>query len=258
MLQKHKYITMGGQNSSKPKKTTQPKQESSPPTSKPESEPEPIMETPVRSKEVPSSPPGAQKEDNLELFFQRYKDPNNELIMAEGVERFCNDLKVAPTDFIVLAIAWKLQANKMCMFTRDQFMTGCSELNVNNLKEFKKALPGLKDEVCDKANFKKLYYFTFQFGLEQGQRTLPVEMALPLWECVFQGAASKPKHLDEWVGFLKDSGAKVISKDTWNMFYHFLETVHTDLSNYDETDAWPTLFDDFYDFKTGKNVTKTA
>eukprot|EP00800_Vazella_pourtalesii_P009509 TRINITY_DN238_c0_g1_i1.p1 TRINITY_DN238_c0_g1~~TRINITY_DN238_c0_g1_i1.p1 ORF type:complete len:280 (+),score=58.59 TRINITY_DN238_c0_g1_i1:105-944(+) len=253
-------LTMGGQNSSKPKKTIQTKQETSPPpppSLKQEPEPELNMEVPVRSKEeAPSS--GAQKEDTLETFFLTYKDPDNSTIMAGGVERFCNDLKVDPTDFIVLAIAWKFQADRMCMFTREQFMNGCSELNVKNLREFRKALPGLKAEVCEKANFKKLYYFTFQFGLEQGQRILPIEMAIPMWECVFQGAPSKPKHLDDWIGFLKDSGAKVISKDTWNMFYHFLETVKVDLSNYDETDAWPTLFDDFYDFKTGKKVTKTA
>ena len=248
---------MGGQTGSKPKKTTPPKQENPSPSPKPV--PERNMEEPVVSKEVHPSSSGAQKEDTLETFFLTYMNPETNHIMADGIERFCKDLKVEPTDFIVLAIAWKFGADKMCKFTRDQFMTGCSELKVKNLKEFRKALPGLKEEVSEKANFKKLYCFTFQFGLEQeGQRTLPVEMAIPLWDCVFQGAPSKPEHLDDWIGFLKDSGAKVISKDTWHMFYHFLETVQVDLSNYDETDAWPTLFDDFYDFKTGKKVTKTA
>ena len=106
-------LTMGGQNSSKPKKTIQTKQETSPPpppSLKQEPEPELNMEVPVRSKEeAPSS--GAQKEDTLETFFLTYKDPDNSTIMAGGVERFCNDLKVDPTDFIVLAIAWKFQAD---------------------------------------------------------------------------------------------------------------------------------------------------
>ena len=214
------------------------------------------METTVKSKS-PVQSPKSSPEEELEHFFQTYKDSVSDQIMAGGVEKFCNDLKVEPTDFIVLAIAWKFNADQMCLFTREQFMNGCTAMNAFNIKDLKKALPNLKSQVAEKPTFKKLYYFTFQFGLELGQRVLPLEMAVPLWHCVFLGAPKKPKLLDEWLGFLQESGAKFISKDTWNMFYHFLETVHTDFSNYDDTDAWPSLFDDFFEFQKGKN-TKTA
>ncbi|KAI6653278.1 DCN1-like protein 3 [Oopsacas minuta] len=243
-----------GQNSTKPKKT----QLSKPQVSEQIIETIPEMDLPVRSKKTSTPPPQSSKGDSLESFFLTYKDSDSDQIMAGGVERFCNDLKVDPTDFIVLAIAWKFNADQMCMFTREQFITGCSELNVHNIKEFRKMLPTLKSETSDKSNFKKLYYFTFQFGLEQGQRTLPIEMAVPLWQCVFLGAENRPKLLDDWLTFLQESSAKFISKDTWNMFYYFIETVQVDLSNYDETDAWPTLFDDFYEFQEDKKNTKTA
>ena len=245
-----------GQQPNKQAKINKPTQNPTPETHEPPVEK--VMETPAPFKTKSSGATAkTSPEEELEAFFEKYKDPISNQIMAGGVEKFCIDLKVEPTDFIVLAIAWQFNAEQMCLFTRDQFMSGCTSLNAYNLKDLKKALPNLKTQVGQKANFKKLYYFTYQFGLEQGQRVLPIEMAVPLWQCVFLGAPEQPKLLDEWLGFLQESGAKFISKDTWNMFYHFLDTVKVDFSNYDDTDAWPSLFDDFFEFQKGKN-TKTA
>ena len=251
-----------GQQPNKATKPKQPKQTKQEPTATPNivqtNEPviEKVMESPVKSKSSPASMKSTP-EDGLEAFFQTYKDPLSDQIMAGGVEKLCIDLNVEPTDFIVLAIAWKFNADQMCLFTREQFMNGCTAMSAFNIRDLKNALPDLKTQVEQKDIFKKLYYFTFQFGLEQGQRVLPIEMAVPLWQCLFTGAPEKPKLMEQWLGFLQESGAKFISKDTWNMFYHFLETVQTDFSNYDDTDAWPSLFDDFFEFQKGKN-TKTA
>ena len=43
-----------------------------------------------------------------------------------------------------------------------------------------------------------------------------------------------------------------ISRDTWNMFLNFTETVGNDLSVYDEDEAWPSLFDDFVEHENDK------
>ena len=40
-----------------------------------------------------------------------------------------------------------------------------------------------------------------------------------------------------------------IPKDTWNMFLNFINTVGNDLTQYDDTEAWPSLFDDFVEFE---------
>ena len=34
-----------------------------------------------------------------------------------------------------------------------------------------------------------------------------------------------------------------IPRDTWNMFLNFVNTVGSDLSQYDDAEAWPSLFD---------------
>ena len=40
-----------------------------------------------------------------------------------------------------------------------------------------------------------------------------------------------------------------IPRDTWNMFLNFTAVVGSDLSHYDDTEAWPSLFDDFVEFE---------
>lgn len=57
----------------------------------------------------------------IEELFRRYKDEREDVILEEGMERFCNDLCVDPTEFRVLVLAWKFQAATMCKFTRSVF-----------------------------------------------------------------------------------------------------------------------------------------
>lgn len=37
-------------------------------------------------------------------------------------------------------------------------------------------------------------------------------------------------------------------RDTWCMFLHLVDAVGEDLSRYDDTEAWPSLFDDFVEW----------
>lgn len=195
------------------------------------------------------------KHAQIEKYFNKYKDTSEESILAEGMERFCVDLGVDPTEFIVLVLAWKFEASQMCRFTREEFMNGCQKMKAHNAKSLRERFPDLLAEAKDQKNFKNLYNFTFSFGLDHssGQRSLPTEMAVALWNLVFTQA--KPELLDHWFAFLKETEVKGISRDTWNMFLPFVETTLPDLSNYDESEAWPSLFDDFVEGKLSENTT---
>lgn len=100
-------------------------------------------------------------------------------------------------------------------------------------------------------NFKDLYRFTFQFGLdaEEGQRSLQRDIAIALWRLVF--TQDTPAILEHWLDFLVEnpSGIRGISRDTWNMFLNFTQTIGPDLSNYSEDEAWPSLFDTFVEWE---------
>lgn len=191
----------------------------------------------------------SNKQELLEKYFNQYRDEQEDAILAEGMEKFCSDLGVDPTEYIVLVLAWKFEASQMCRFTHEEFINGCQKMKVHDVKSLRSRFPEMKEEVKDQDKFKSLYRFTFTFGLDQstGQRSLPVDMAIPLWELVFE--QNRTPILSEWCKFLKETNVKGISRDTWNLFLPFSMTVNDDFSNYDESEAWPSLFDDFVDYQ---------
>ncbi|KAM5152916.1 DCN1-like protein 3 [Mantella aurantiaca] len=187
----------------------------------------------------------------IEELFRRYKDEREDVILEEGMERFCNDLSVDPTEFRVLVLAWKFQAATMCKFTRKEFFEGCKAINADSIEGICNRFPTLLNEAKQEDKFKDLYRFTFQFGLdsEEGQRSLIREIAIALWKLVF--TQNSPLILDQWLDFLIEnpSGIKGISRDTWNMFLNFTQVIGPDLSNYSEDEAWPSLFDTFVEWE---------
>ncbi|KAG8433109.1 hypothetical protein GDO86_017408 [Hymenochirus boettgeri] len=187
----------------------------------------------------------------IEDLFRRYKDEREDAILEEGMERFCNDLCVDPTEFKVLVLAWKFQAATMCKFTWKEFFEGCKAINADSIESICTRFPSLLKEAKQEDKFKDLYRFTFQFGLdsEEGQRSLHREIAIALWKLVF--TQNKPLILDQWLDFLTEnpSGIKGISRDTWNMFLNFTQVIGPDLSNYSEDEAWPSLFDTFVEWE---------
>lgn len=192
------------------------------------------------------------KHAQIEKYFNKYKDHGEDAILAEGMEKFCVDLGLDPTEFTVLVLAWKFEASQMCRFTREEFVNGCQKMRAHDARSLKERFPELLEEARDTKNFKELYNFTFSFGLDHGtgQRSLPADMAIPLWDLVF--SQERPELLDQWFTFLQSREVRGISRDTWNMFLPFVQSIKPDLSNYDESEAWPSLFDDFVEAELEK------
>lgn len=79
-------------------------------------------------------------------------------------------------------------------------------------------------------------------------------MAISLWKLVF--TVHTPELLGNWIHFLEQHPSiRGIPKDTWNMFLNFSE--QCDINNYDDTEAWPSLFDDFVDYERSRLTTLT-
>ncbi|XP_064478114.1 DCN1-like protein 3 [Ornithodoros turicata] len=189
-------------------------------------------------------------------LFERYCDPAEDVVLAEGIVLLCQDLGVRPEEFKVLLLAWKFGAEQMCRFTREEFLAGCRVLRADSVASIQSRFPELLAEVRDPARFRDLYRFTFKFGLEAGQRVLPTDTAIQLWRLVF--SENPPLVLERWLAFLETHPeVRGITSDTWNMFLHFAETAGRDLSTYDDSEAWPSLYDDFVEYEndqTNQNV----
>jgi hypothetical protein len=47
---------------------------------------------------------------------------------GQGIIRFLEELGLSPDSRLVLIIAWKFRAQAQCEFSRDEFMTGMTDL----------------------------------------------------------------------------------------------------------------------------------
>ena len=177
-------------------------------------------------------------------MYNRYVDRDLGYISAEGIERLCRDLDIDPEDFRILVLAYRLGAEVMCRFTEDEFVGGCRRLGVSDVPSMRAAMPSLVASVGG-AGFAPFYRWTYKFALEPGgQRSIGTPLAVSLWKLVF--THNTPAHLPRWLEFLEASpSVKGISKDTWDMFLVFADQIQGDLKAYDDTEAWPSLLDEF-------------
>ncbi|XP_055609277.1 DCN1-like protein 3 isoform X2 [Uranotaenia lowii] len=187
-------------------------------------------------------------DNDLNKLFEEYKDGQEDAILSEGIERLCCDLGYKPDDFAILVLAWRLDASQMCQFTRSEFIQGLQQMNAASIEDIKLRLRQNVEKLkaADSEDFKQLYRFTFRFGLEPGHRILSLDMAISLWRLVF--TVHTPDILPRWLNFLEQhQNIRGVPKDTWNMFLNFVETC--DITQYDDTEAWPSLFDDFVEYE---------
>lgn len=192
-----------------------------------------------------------QVSDNtLNALFEEYKDSQEDAILSEGIERLCADLGYKPDDFAILVLAWRLDASQMCRFTKTEFIQGLQTMGADSIVGIQRRLEEISDRLrTDDEMFKQLYRFTFMFGLDSGFRIVSLDMAIILWRLVF--TVHTPDILDRWLHFLEQHpNIRGIPKDTWNMFLNFAETC--DITSYDDTEAWPSLFDDFVEYETDR------
>lgn len=221
-----------------------------------------------QSSDVANGPLFTVSENKINALFETYRDKDcidEECILADGIEQMCNDLNLSPDDVKILVFAWKLDAQQMCKFTRAEFVNGLKALNVDSIKDIQNKLPDIVNKCRDSAEeFKSLYRFTFRFGLDSGcgQRILPIDMAIILWKLVFsiRIPCDDSFILNAWLDFLSQHTHVVrgIPRDTWNMFLTFFDTIGDDLARYDDTEAWPSLLDDFVDYQTDKSNQNTS
>lgn len=154
---------------------------------------------------------------------------------------------------------------------------GLSSLGADSTSSLVAALDRVSSELrplADDEQYHSLYKWVFTFapdesdeagdavcnGQKKTKNRLCVETAAQLWRVVFR-ETDRPPLVDKWLEFLAANADQIgwISRDTWNLFLVLVRRCAHDLSTYDETEAWPSLFDDFVHFhndQTNQNCAK--
>ncbi|KAL4430988.1 hypothetical protein ABPG75_006244 [Micractinium tetrahymenae] len=201
---------------------------------------------------VTSPRAGSKDVSKLDGLFDAYRDKESseDVIGPEGVEKLCKDLKVDPTDRLVLLLAWKMGAQKMGYFSRAEFKAGLSELGATSVAQLRKALPTLATEVRHPHTLEQFHRFAFCFCLtEPGQKIVDTDTAAQMLGLVLPGAP----FVEPFCEFLTEQkDYKKINADQWNNFLRFSREVRADLSNVDDNPAWPVLLDNFVDWQRAR------
>ncbi|CAG9460851.1 unnamed protein product [Pedinophyceae sp. YPF-701] len=180
---------------------------------------------------------------SIETLFQKYSG-GEDVILAEGIMKFCEDLGVDPTDIAMLVLSYHMGAETMGEWKRAEFAHGMHCLQCDSVKQLQGKLGPLRDSLSDAGTFGEVYRYAYGFSCPKGQKVVQLEAALGMWRLLFDGRGWP--HLDAWCDFLQEHHGRAISRDTWNQLLDFVNTIKPDLSNYDlEGGAWPYLLDEF-------------
>jgi len=184
----------------------------------------------------------------LEAMYKKYKDKHQDLIMAEGVGQFCEDLGVDPSDIVMLVLSYHLNAQTMCEYTHDEFVNGLAKLGLDSIRKIKDKLPRMRAELEDPNSFREIYAYAFLFSREKGQKSVMLDVAIEMWHLLFPDG--QWPLLDDWCEYLRTHHNKAVSRDTWVQLLEFVK-LGDDLSSYDPSGAWPFLIDEFVEYKQG-------
>jgi len=200
--------------------------------------------------EEPVQKGGKIDPQKIDRLFDNYKDADSDLIgEGGGMERLFADLGVDSEDLVTLILAWQMKAQKLGEFSRQEWTEGLTYLQVDSIPKLKDRLPGLRAQIAEDQSFKEFYNFVFNYGKEETQKSLDLEMAIALWKLVLK---DKFVHLELWIKWLQDNRKHSISKDEWALLLDFSNQIDKEMKNYNPEEAWPVLIDDFVEY--GRSV----
>lgn len=194
-------------------------------------------------------------EELIDLY-DHYANKELERVDIDGMIRLITDLDYKLEDLVTISLAKIMHCTKLAdgidkdTFLSTWYMQGCS-----TIPQMRHVLEDLDTKLqTDLGYMTEIYKYTFDLALDSNNRNLDLETATEYWRLFFQ--PQYPVHVDEklmgsWLTFLQDGNHQQVTKDTWQMLLEFLKrfpSLEAVKENYNETDAWPYIIDEFYEY----------
>lgn len=206
-------------------------------------------------------------ESALNSQFNEFQDADDPSRMEmEGLMRYLEVLSLTPEDPKVLCLCHLLHAPRLGLLERSSFVqhwttvflqsaTSSSAPSTQSLEDLVKFQAQTLNELdrrfrSELSYFEEVYRFIFDFGRDEGQKSLALPTAIAFWEMVIPLTPEvdentfRPDYLEWWIELIR-SRNKSVSRDTWNLFLEFVTQLEDGFENYDEQAAWPSLIDDY-------------
>jgi len=222
----------------------------------------------------------------LITLFDKYKDPDGDIISTQGTVQFFTELGFKQDEEELdgqddtpklLSLAYELQSPSLGKWTRKGWIDGWKNVGCDTIDGMKAGLVRLEAKLgSDPSYFRTVYNFTFNFARSEGQRSLAKDTALEYWKSLLHFGVGKEalrygpeddgedvdmdggqrwtrKHTEMWMEFMKARGDVAVSKDTWQMLPDFIRSFDGDFNKHDDQAAWPTIIDDFVEWAKRRN-----
>lgn len=197
--------------------------------------------------------------DELKTLFNNYSNDDN-IINFEGMIKFIADLNLNLEDLVTICLAKLLGWERLTspineeQFLSNWFMQGCSQLS-----DMQAVIKDLEVRLfTDEDYFTDIYNYTFGLVLDTGKKTIDLETAIDYWRLFFsQDLDHKPvikidpELFSSWLTFLESENKQDITNDCWHMLIEYFKKFYDFAAiakKYDENDAWPYLFDEFFEY----------
>lgn len=129
------------------------------------------LEAVKRSKTAASSRSSRSMEEKFSTskciaWFKRYTTDQIDQLGPEGMERFCQDIKVDPENIVMLVIAYKMNAKNMGFFTQSEWLRGLSDPEVmcDTPAKLQNKLNYFLNQLNDSVTFKLIFRYAYDFA----------------------------------------------------------------------------------------------
>ncbi|KAB5594384.1 DCN1-like protein 1 [Ceratobasidium theobromae] len=222
--------------------------------------------------------------EGVQALFEKYMDEDdNNVIAAEGMERLCADASIPMDGALPLLVAWIVNAKTLGTITRAEFTGAFGKLKMTLASNAQGGDPYDRTQLHSyqrnaESSYSKFYSFCFCLVKPSQSRNIDMETATAFWSVIL---APKYPIASELVDFIAvsislpprahdlnpSSRGKAHTRrlpeisGTWRFgqTLEFCKSVQTDLSGHDDEEAaWPSLLDDFVEWKKGKIAAQTS